>query len=304
MSWLYSQALVEEFSQGTCSAGALSALLSTTPTPLAFWSPGRTTDACPRSRFGMTYGHLTGDLGAELLTWCREGSHVRTSALRGGATDLTANAPASGHSSRGWFAKYDPDSSTWKTAQCSLLEDSGEFSETWPRSGSMRNGHACLRPSVALLTSVTESGLWPTPVASDTTSRATMYAQGGSPLSYAVRMWPTPTVCGNYNRKEASATSGDGLATAVRMWPTPCASASKGSSPAALTRKNGRSRANDRIDHAVMASEGGPLNPAWVEWLMGWPIGHTDLKPLATGKFLEWQRQHSPNSREDWSNAA
>ena len=20
-----------------------------------------------------------------------------------------------------------------------------------------------------------------------------------------------------------------------------------------------------------------PLNPAWVEWLMGWPIGHTDL---------------------------
>ena len=27
----------------------------------------------------------------------------------------------------------------------------------------------------------------------------------------------------------------------------------------------------DRIDHAVMASDGGQLNPAWVEWLMGWP---------------------------------
>ena len=26
------------------------------------------------------------------------------------------------------------------------------------------------------------------------------------------------------------------------------------------------------------------LNPDWVEWLMGWPIGWTDLKPLETGK--------------------
>ena len=23
----------------------------------------------------------------------------------------------------------------------------------------------------------------------------------------------------------------------------------------------------------------GQLNPPWVEWLMGWPIGWTDLKP-------------------------
>jgi hypothetical protein len=29
---------------------------------------------------------------------------------------------------------------------------------------------------------------------------------------------------------------------------------------------------------------GGSLNPTWVEWLMGWPLGWTDLKPLATGK--------------------
>lgn len=78
------------------------------------------------------------------------------------------------------------------------------------------------------------------------------------------------------------------------MWPTPCASAAKGSSPAALTRKNGKDRSNDRIDHAVMASDGGQLNPEWVEWLMGWPIGHTALKPLETGKYQEWLRQHSP----------
>jgi hypothetical protein len=64
---------------------------------------------------------------------------------------------------------------------------------------------------------------------------------------------------------------------------------SKGSSPASLTRKSGRDRSNDRLDHAVMASDGGPLNPAWVEWLMGWPLGWTDLKPLATDKYLHAQ---------------
>ncbi len=38
---------------------------------------------------------------------------------------------------------------------------------------------------------------------------------------------------------------------------------------------------------------GGQLNPAWVEWLMGWPIGHTDLQPLAMDRWQEWQRVHS-----------
>lgn len=37
----------------------------------------------------------------------------------------------------------------------------------------------------------------------------------------------------------------------------------------------------------------GPLNPEWVEWLMGWPIGWTELKPLEMDKFREWQLQHS-----------
>jgi len=33
------------------------------------------------------------------------------------------------------------------------------------------------------------------------------------------------------------------------------------------------------------------------EWLMAWPIGWTDLRPLATAKFQRWQQQHSPASR-------
>ena len=115
------------------------------------------------------------------------------------------------------------------------------------------------------------------------------------------RCWivATPTVCGNYNRKGASATSGNGLATAVtqRTWPTATASAHKGWSP-----NHNREMTDDRLDYSVEREYFQPgqktppmrLNPEWVEWLMGWPIGHTGLKPLETGKYQEWLRQHSP----------
>lgn len=43
-----------------------------------------------------------------------------------------------------------------------------------------------------------------------------------------------------------------------------------------------------------MSLDSGKLNPTWVEWLMGWPSGHTELKPLGTGKFQEFMQQHSP----------
>lgn len=78
------------------------------------------------------------------------------------------------------------------------------------------------------------------------------------------------------------------VATGSGSWPTPVASMAKGSSPGSLTRKSGRDRSRNRLDHAVMALHGGPLNPEWVEWLMGWPIGWTDLKPLGMGRFRQW----------------
>jgi hypothetical protein len=37
---------------------------------------------------------------------------------------------------------------------------------------------------------------------------------------------------------------------------------------------------------------GGKLNPMWVEWLMGWPLGWTDCAASATDKFQQWRRSH------------
>jgi hypothetical protein len=41
-----------------------------------------------------------------------------------------------------------------------------------------------------------------------------------------------------------------------------------------------------------VVAPGGSLNPTWVEWLMGWPLGWTDLKPLEMGKFQQWCERH------------
>lgn len=67
---------------------------------------------------------------------------------------------------------------------------------------------------------------------------------------------------------------------------------SAATSPAALTHRYGADRSNDRLAHAVMALDGGHLNPEWAEWLMGWPIGWTDLRPLAMDRSQSWLRAH------------
>jgi len=77
MSWHYSQALVAEYLVANSSAGGQFALSKTTSTHGMCWSPGKTTDASPRSRSGMTYAPLTDDHGAELLMWFLAGFPAR-----------------------------------------------------------------------------------------------------------------------------------------------------------------------------------------------------------------------------------
>ena len=42
----------------------------------------------------------------------------------------------------------------------------------------------------------------------------------------------------------------------------------------------------------------GKPSPTNFEYLMGWPSGWTDLKPLETGKFQLWRQSHFANSTE------
>lgn len=114
--------------------------------------------------------------------------------------------------------------------------------------------------------------------------REAMGRKNVTDLREAVALWPTPTVCGNYNRKGASATSGDGLATAVFKCATPTARDWKSGKASQETRELNSRPLSEQV--------GGSLNPRWVEWLMGWPIGWTGLKPSVMGKYRSKPPSH------------
>ena len=254
MSWLYSQALVEEYLGENFSDGEQSAPLSGNPIPQAYCAPDKMTVFSRLSRFGMTFKPLMEKLGEELLTLYLGDFHARTYQQQEKAQELMENEAECGEKWRASFTKYDPDSCSWKTHQFSLLGDLDEFFETWPQWGLMRNGECWEQRTLEQTIRGTESGFW-----------------------------PTPTVCGNYNRKGASKTSEDGLATAVAKWPTPTAH---------MAKETNAPSEHNRNTPTLTAQAGGSLNPTWVEWLMGWPLGWTDLKPLEMGKSHCVQQQH------------
>ena len=160
------------------------------------------------------------------------------------------------------------------------------------------------------------SGFWPTPDASPRGSRATDLVvnestvqrrnssqKRGMDLQTAAKLWPTPTanLSGEADFMESLVTK-DGkpaqpgerayspksgkhtsisLNRAVKMWPTPVAHEAR---LGYQDRSRGKKGTQESLTTTVINNLGGrksvsgSLNPAWVEWLMGFPIGHTDLE--------------------------
>jgi hypothetical protein len=294
MSWLFSQALVEEYLGDTCLDGKPSALLSGSNTQQAYCAPDKMTVFSRLSRFGMTYKPLTENLGEELLTLFREDFHARTSAQQEKVQELTENEAECGEKWRASFTKYDPDTSSWKTHQCSLLGGLDEFLETWPQWGLMRDGECWEQRTLEQTIRGTGFGLSPDNVSAFHTPNTTGL-DGGSNSRKALRarttMWPTPrTITGGAedasNKIRPSGHRGQtNLAGAVQKWPTPQASDNRDRG----NMSNPSIQRRVAIGKQIMLSQSvhptnGQLNPMWVEWLMGWPLGWTDLKPLETDK--------------------
>jgi hypothetical protein len=158
MSWLYSQALVEEYLGENSLDGERSAPLNGNLIQQAYCAPDKMTAFSRLSRFGMTYKPLTEDRGAELLTLYLAAFHAKTSAQQDEATAWTESAAECGTTWRGWLAKYDPATSLWRTAQCSLHEEEQESLQTLPRWGMTRNGLLWELPTLEPITRGTGSG--------------------------------------------------------------------------------------------------------------------------------------------------
>ncbi len=103
-------------------------------------------------------------------------------------------------------------------------------------------------------------------------------------LAKAATMWPTPTTADSHGHaqvgwaKTPGQTGGTTLTGAVRF-----------GTPTARNQVRSQSHRTGRTPNPGETA-GGPLNPTWVEWLMGFPLGWTDSKPLATESFPQWSR--------------
>ena len=187
----------------------------------------------------------------------------------------------SGPSSPDLFASCDPDGSWRKTyPDCSPVRLDGSsvpFSETWPRAGMTRSGIAYQLAPSARLTDATACGSWPTPCAED--AKNVPYQKGDHGVRYPMllgavapeRMWPTPSA----NEDAVGTVNGRMqfmLTHAAKLWPTPASRDYRSPSLKVGTPEYFRApTAGIPLPEAI----GGQLNPTWVEWLMGYPLGWT-----------------------------
>jgi len=276
MTWLISKALmnslcsqeqVAAFLEDTSSDGEQSVQSSGNPIPQAYCAPDKMKVFSRLSQFGMTYKPLTESRGKELLMSYLEDFRAKTSQPQEKVMDLTESEVECGEKWHGWLAKYDHNLCLWKTPQCSLLEEEQESLETLPKWGMTVNGLLWEQPMLMPHTKETECGLsanWPTPVHSEARQGLQIRREG----------------------KKGTQTS---LSTAVLTWPTPRTKGMCGGSGSwDLLNKN------TTIEEARLmgAGNGGQLNPTWVEWLMGFPLGWTDLRPLEMLKYPSVPQPH------------
>ncbi len=164
-----------------------------------------------------------------------------------------ASVAAFGRSTPELLARFDPNTSSWRTSQLCLDGALSEFSETWPRSGLMRSGIAYRLPPLVRLIGEIECGSWPTPTPTGM-ERSSKHTRPFGSLKDAAKMFPTPT---STDWKRVPMTEYYAWKPITHGTPDTCAQA------------------------ACRATNGGSLNPTWVEWLMGFPLGWTDCSPSA-----------------------
>ncbi len=148
---------------------------------------------------------------------------------------------------------------------------------TWKASG-IKPSHLLLELAVSMRrTDATESGLLHTPTAKANQMAPSMKSRDpGSwwptPMARDYKDTPTQTDRGLGSRDDSKLTIRV-FREEKKMWPTPTANEDACGTP------NGKMQKMMGNHPEVRNTGVGTLNPQWVEWLMGFPTGWTDLKP-------------------------
>ena len=170
-----------------------------------------------------------------------------------------------GHTSTTTYEQLDLFAASLRTSKDTSALDCETSLQTWKALVTQRRGEYSARLKSARLTRESGCTSWPTPQARD-------HRQGSAPAS------------GRMLRKSQQKFSPN-LNDSVLMWPTPSARDHKGGYQGGRIRNGKISK--DTLDVAVQHTDNqsqsaGQLNPTWVEWLMGLPLGWTDLGSWGT----------------------
>ena len=193
------------------------------------------------------------------LTFCVAGSRVRTFPLQDSAPALLELAPDSGTSISASSRSSRRRSSSSRTcSDCGLVACVMCWPDL-PLSGSMRSGRVSAPPSSGRRTSGgASSSLLPTPTASTYGAN-----QGGS------------------NGRVGPVRHSLTRLAKMGMLPTPTACEAKGDGPSNLNRATIPLRTYATMGWLPGGEEtvqvGGRLSARFVEWMMGFPIDHTDV---------------------------
>jgi len=244
---------------------------------------------------------------SEELTSSVVASHVSPIPLLEAVRRLVTSV-ISGERSSALWGKRNPDGSWERTSQDSLalnLEDSsGEWSMTWPRWGTGWGGLVMEHPTLERFTAETVSSSLPTPTSSEHKYRLQEDSQQSNCLEARARrgeLLPTPQAwdAKDYHAakpeivktREQQKKRGGGCANlaermAAQMLPTPrsCSAMGAAINPNAefpnLETVIAQSVAE--IGESGESTQRLGLNPEFVEVMMGFPTGWTDLNHLET----------------------
>jgi hypothetical protein len=216
---------------------------------------GKTTEALNLSQYGMTCEHLTEYRGEGVLMLFLVAFPVKISQSLETKKELMESEAACGGNTQESSTMLNRDFVSLKTAPNLFDSDLTALLKTLPKWGTFQNGELSEQDTSLTPIKETESGYWPTPNCMD---------------------------CLPLRSREAL----------IKQFTTTRKGRTK---PANLREAVHAACYPENLNNSELyeqAKNGGQLNPNWEEWLMGWPIGWTELNALEMGKFQQWLDLH------------
>ena len=267
MSWHFSRELVEVFLEASCQDGELFAPLKETDLPEAYCWLDKTTECLSLFQFGMMSQHLTRSPGEELLKWYREVFLVKTFRLREQCGDARAWRESDqdyGNRTCALLARFARPMYSVKIHRRYGLVDWIKLSKDLPKSGMHHAGLSWELTALDCITNATGYGfMLPTPTARDWKDTLGMAVDRKDGKTRLDRLPMLLFECVRSVGLSLMTLKGLTVARIVKV--------------------------KDCLETMIQGKDYCPELP---EWVMGWPIGWTELKPLETVRFQRWLLLH------------